>query len=60
MVKDSVTENHLLQQCVKHLINVCQHADEDCPSEYRTKWFNASLKDAYTFVEDLENRHTRT
>jgi hypothetical protein len=42
-----------LKQCVEHLIEVCQHADEDCPSEYRTKFFNPSIQDAYDFVGGL-------
>ena len=43
-----------LQECVEHLLNVCSHADEDCPSEYKSKWFNQAIQDAYAFVEDLE------
>ena len=43
-----------LQECVEHLLNVCSHADEDCPSEYKSKWFNQAIQDAYAFVEGLE------
>ena len=46
-----------LQQCVEHLLTVCNHADEDCPSEYRSKWFNQAIQDAYAFVGDLEKRN---
>lgn len=46
-----------LQQCVEHLLNVCDHAVEECPSEYRSKLFNQSILDAYAFVEDLEKRN---
>ena len=42
-----------LKKCVAHLIRVCHHADEDCPSEYRTKWFNPSIQDAYDYVDGL-------
>ena len=42
-----------LKQCADHLIEVCQHADEDCPNEYRTGWFNRSIQDAYDFVGAL-------
>lgn len=42
-----------LKECADHLVRVCQHADEDCPSAYRTKWFNPSIQDAYDFVDGL-------
>ena len=42
-----------LKECADHLIEVCQHADEDCPNEYRTGWFNRSIQDAYDFVGAL-------
>ena len=42
-----------LKKCVDHLIEVCDHADADCPSEYRTKWFNPSIKNAYDYVDGL-------
>ena len=31
---------------------VCCHADEDCPSEYRTKHFRQHLKDAIDYLEN--------
>jgi len=31
---------------------VCCHADEDCPGEYRTKWFRYNLKKAIDWLED--------
>ena len=46
-----------LPKCVEHLLNVCDHAVEDCPSKYRSKWFNQAMLDAYAFVEDLEKRN---
>ena len=42
-----------LKKCADHLVKVCNHADEDCPSEYRTKFFNPSIQDAYDFVGGL-------
>ena len=46
-----------LEKCVEHLLTVCQHADEDCPSEYRTKWFNPSIQEAYEYVENLYDKN---
>ena len=31
---------------------VCCHADEDCPSEYRTKHFREHLKEAVDYLEN--------
>ena len=31
---------------------VCCHADEDCPSEYRTKHFRQHLKEAVDYLEN--------
>ena len=28
------------------------HADEDCPAEYRTKWFRYHLKQSIDWLED--------
>jgi hypothetical protein len=28
------------------------HADEDCPAEYRTKWFRYHLKKSIDWLED--------
>ena len=42
-----------LKKCADHLVKVCDHADADCPSEYRTKWFNPSIQSAYDFVSGL-------
>jgi hypothetical protein len=44
----------LLQQCMQHLLIVCKHADEDCPIEYRSKWFNKAIQDAYEFIEEYK------
>ena len=30
---------------------ICCHADEDCPSEYRTKHFRTSLNEAIDYLE---------
>jgi hypothetical protein len=38
-------------ECAEHLARVCQHADEDCPNEYKTKWLNQAIQDAYDFLE---------
>ena len=45
-----------LKKCVDLLIEVCDHADADCPSEYRSKWFNPSIQDAYDYVDGLYKR----
>tara|TARA_Y100001937_G_scaffold97672_1_gene133079 strand:- start:223 stop:432 length:210 start_codon:yes stop_codon:yes gene_type:complete len=42
-----------LKKCVEHLESVCQVADEDCPSRYRTKWFNPTIQDAYDYIDNL-------
>jgi len=46
-------EKKLLVECAEHLETVCANADEDCPSRYRTKWFNPSLEDAYEFLNKI-------
>lgn len=46
----------ILAQAIEHLIIVCAHADEDCPAEYRTKWFNLALEDAYEFIRKIEDK----
>jgi len=42
----------LLIKAIDHLETVCNHADEDCPSEYRSKHFNPSIQDARDFLHD--------
>ena len=44
----------LLEEAVQHLRTVCQHANEDCPTEYRTKWFNPAIREAYEFIRKIE------
>ena len=39
----------LLIKALVHLRRVCDHADQDCPEEYRSKWFNTGIQDAYDF-----------
>jgi hypothetical protein len=42
-----------LKQALSHLAIVCDHANEDCPEEYRTKWFNPALEEAYSFLQKM-------
>ena len=42
-----------LHEALEHLEIVCDHADEDCPSEYRTKHFNPSIQDARAFIDEV-------
>ena len=44
--------NDLLTKALEHLEIVCDHADEDCPSEYRSKHFNPSIQDARAFIKE--------
>ena len=43
-------EEKLLHEALDNLESVCNHADEDCPQEYRSKHFNPSIQDARAFV----------
>ena len=43
----------LLHEALDHLESVCNHADEDCPSEYRSKHFNPSIQDARAFINEV-------
>ena len=43
-------EEKLLNQSLHHLESVCNHADEDFPQEYRSKWYDTSIADARAFV----------
>ena len=36
-----------------HLAAMCCQADEDCPSEYRTKHFRSTMDDAYKYLEKI-------
>ena len=46
-----------LKLALTHLQTVSKHADEDCPSEYRTKWFNPSIKEAYEFLDKMVKKY---
>jgi len=46
-------EPDYLKQALWHLATVCDHANEDCPEENRTKWFNPSLEEAYSFLQKM-------
>jgi len=45
--------NDLLTKALDHLESVCNHADEDCPSEYRSKWYDISIADARAFIDEV-------
>ena len=36
---------------------VCVQADEDCPSEDRSKHFNPSIESAYDFIDAMVEKH---
>jgi len=36
-----------------HLAGMCCQADEDTPSEYRTKHFRSTMDDAYEYLEKI-------
>jgi len=36
------------------LARVCLHADEDCPSEYRTHHFKEALDDAVDYLKESD------
>jgi len=36
-----------------HLANMCCQADEDTPSQYRTKHFRSTMDDAYDYLEKI-------
>tara|TARA_R100001163_G_C5063028_1_gene200224 strand:- start:361 stop:576 length:216 start_codon:yes stop_codon:yes gene_type:complete len=44
--------NDLVLQALGHLEDVCNHADEDCPQEYRSKWYDTSIQDARAFIKE--------
>ena len=46
-----------LKLALTHLQTVSKHADEDCPSEYRTKWFNPSIKEGYEFLDKMVKKY---
>ena len=46
-------EEKLLHEALDHLESVCNHADEDCPSEYRSKWYDISIADARAFIDEV-------
>jgi hypothetical protein len=48
-----------LNNCIDHLLRVCQHADADCPSEHRSKWFNSSIQGAYDYVDSLHEKEVK-
>jgi hypothetical protein len=48
-----ILSQKLLHEALEHLEIVCDHADEDCPSEYRSKHFNPSIQDARAFIDEV-------
>tara|TARA_R100000988_G_scaffold73096_2_gene38061 strand:- start:982 stop:1134 length:153 start_codon:yes stop_codon:yes gene_type:complete len=42
---------------LEKMSEVCGQADEDCPSEYRSKHFNPSIQDAYDFIDAMVKKH---
>ena len=49
---ESLTEqNNTLKE---HLDGMCTQADEDCPTEYRTRHFEDALFFARDYLEELE------
>ena len=42
-------------KAIDHLETVCNHADEDCPQEYRSKWYDISIADARAFINEVTN-----
>jgi len=40
-------------QLADHLAAMCCQADEDCPSEYRTKHFRSTMDDAYDYLKEI-------
>lgn len=45
-----------LKLALNHLQTVSNHADEDCPSWDRSKWFNSSIQDAFKFIDDMVSK----
>ena len=45
-----------LKVALNHLQTVSDHADEDCPSRDRSKWFNSSIQDAFKFIDDTASK----
>ena len=45
-----------LKLALNHLQTVSNHADEDCPSRDRSKWFNSSIQDAFKFIDDMVSK----
>ena len=46
-----------LKISLDHISTIGAHADEDCPSEYRTKWFNPSIKEGYEFLDKMVKKY---
>ena len=42
-----------LMLAISHLESVCNHADEDCPTEFRSKHYNTSIRDARSFIDKV-------
>jgi len=40
-------------QLADHLAQMCMHADEDCPAEYRTRHFRNTMDAAYDFLKEI-------
>ena len=40
-------------QLSDHLAQMCMHADEDCPAEYRTRHFRNTMDAAYDFLKEI-------
>ena len=44
-----------LKKALSLLEDLVKHADEDCPVENRTDWFQYTIDDVYTFLKEIKN-----
>ena len=51
MIKKKETWTNEENKLASMLAWMCCHADEDCPSEYRSKHFSSHLDDAVEYLE---------
>jgi hypothetical protein len=50
---DSIKLKHF-DNVYRALINITNNADEDCPSEFRSKHFRSALEDAYYIIGTID------
>ena len=48
-----VEKDKIIKNLTYLLADMCRQADEDCPSEYRTKHFRSKIEECYDYLYEI-------